>query len=334
MRHHLLVLFLSMLTSIPVFAEFKVSSQPIQASIYYPEYQYTATVVSEDNSMLSAEISTKLLKIHPKQGAIVEQNQLIAEFDCRDNKDQYRLLESNVSELQANLNLNQLQLTRLQNLKTKQLASEFAVDELLAQKQTLQAQLASLKTQQRLSQRQITRCSVFSPYKAVIAQIHAGQGQWLATGTPIVSLIKLDNAEVAVKVPVHHSSDKLIKSAKWQDDSIENKHAMQLELLRVSPNIETQSLMRTIWYKAPVDKLIGEQGQVIFTESIPHLSPNVLVLRNGKVGYFTVNGNQAKFNELAGAEIGRPAPLFSFDDNAMLIVDGQQLLQDGALIND
>lgn len=124
-----------------------VKTVAIEKAIFFPGYQFSATVVASEQSVINAEISAKLLKLIPKLDAVVNKGDKIAEFDCRDLKDDFSILTNTQRELEANLKLNKLQLNRVSNLKAKQLTSEFAVDELVAQQSVLSAQQASLKSQ-------------------------------------------------------------------------------------------------------------------------------------------------------------------------------------------
>lgn len=108
-----------------------------------------------------------------------------------------------------------------------------------------------------------------SPYKAVITQVMVGSGQWLSLESPIVQIEKLSDAEVVVKLPNRITNDDLFKTAVWLADSEKEASELPLELLRVSPYVERQSLMRSLWYRAPNGLLTWRTGtsQVYFSRS-------------------------------------------------------------------
>jgi|GEM_PF-2116448 len=303
-----------------------VQTRPIQDLVFFPVYEFSAEVISQSTSQISSQLSAQLKELSIKEGEVLPAGKVIARLDCRDFEDQLALTKISRNELLANLHLAELQYERLKNLQNRSLTSDASRDEALARKQVLEAQLNSLELQQRIHKRNIERCTIKAPFKGVIVEKMIGVGSWLNPGLPIVSIKQLEQAEIEVRVPLAINNVKTLSNAVWlnTDDSTTG-----LRLLRQSKALDPQSKMLRVWYKAPEDLLLGQQGVVLVQESISYLPADVLVQRHKQVGVFVVENQVAKFKVIEAAQIGRAAKLPAGWQSLNIVVEGQLGLQDG-----
>ena len=297
--------------------------------VYSPSYQFSGEVTAQSSSKISAQVSAELIQLPVQKGEILPAGKLIAAFDCRDLQDQLALTESSEKELLANLRLAELQFARLQNLQNRSLASDAAKDEALARKQSLESQLNSIRLQGTLNGRSIERCEVRAPYRAVVSEKYAGVGQWLAVGNPIIELQQLASAEIEVSMPLDLSKTMDLNKVVWKGETQD----YSLRLSRLSNVLNPQSKMRAVWFFAPQELILGEQGTVEITLSDKFLPAGVLVQRNQTVGVMVVENGQAQFTAIPTATIGRPAKLPAGWESLQIVTDGQQTLQEGDKVN-
>ena len=265
-----------------------------------------------------------------KVGEVLPAGTLIAKFDCRDYEDQLALTKTSRQELLANLNLAQLQYKRLKNLQNQSLASEASRDEALARKQVLEAQLSSLELQKQLHHRSIERCEIKAPYTGVVIKKLTGVGSWLNPGSPLVVIQQLEQTEIEVRIPLAINNIRALSNAVWLKN---DGSTMELKLLRQSKVLDPQSKMLRVWYQAPTNLLIGQQGVVSITDTHAYLPASVLVQRNKQIGVFAVENNLAKFKPIDNAVLGRPAKLPAGWDSLSIVVEGQLGLKDGDMVN-
>lgn len=296
---------------------------------YTPTYQFSGEVKAQSRSNISAQISAELIQLPVQKGDILPAGKLIAVFDCRDLQDQLALTQSSEKEILANLRLAELQFERLQNLQNRSLASDASKDEALARKQSLEAQLNSIRLQSKLNQRSIERCEIRAPYKAVVSEKYAGIGQWLAVGNPIIELQQLASAEIEVAMPLELSKTIDLNTVVWKGET----QVYGLRLSRLSNVLNSQSKMRSVWFVAPEEFILGEQGTVQMTFSDRFLPAGILVQRNHKVGVMVVENGKALFKAIPTATIGRPAKLPAGWESLQIVIDGQQSLQSSDKVN-
>jgi hypothetical protein len=76
---------------------------------------------------------------------------------------------------------------------------------------------------------------------------------------------------------------------------------------------------------------IGAAGRLIWRSRQPILAAQYLVRRDGQLGVFIVQEDQARFIALTQAQEGQPVAV-DLPPTTMLVVEGRQRLQDGDLI--
>ncbi|WP_321277494.1 efflux RND transporter periplasmic adaptor subunit [Thiomicrorhabdus indica] len=312
-------------------------AQPLQTKLvsellFYPEYRFSAEVEPRSVTTISAKINAELIEFVVKSGEEIPAGQVLARLNCEDLHDQLELNQANQQELQANLRLAQFQFDRLNALQGRQLTSDSTVDESLARKQALEAQSSALKIQAKLAQRAISRCEIRAPFRGVVRETFAGVGQWLTVGAPLLSFTQLEGAELAVQLPLslYQSNEfgALMSTAVLKQEG----QVIPLQDWRLAKQVEPQSKMMTVWFRAPKNLFIGQQTQIHFTHTAPFLPAGVLVQRNGQVGVFVVENQQVNFIALDDAQMGRPAKWPSdwlSKPHVKIVVDGQLRLQSG-----
>lgn len=306
---------------------YAVESQPLSELITHPEYRFSADIIPHTISVISSELNAKLQTILIRPGVSVTKGNILAELDCADTNAQLNQVLADQQAVNANLELTQLQLTRLQNLEDKQLVSTSQLDETKAQQKALQANFQSLKIAESSAKRAVSRCQIVAPYNAVVTQIKAGEGQWLGMGSPVFELYRTDKAEIEVAIPLELASQYQHQSALWSTNVSSQK---EVKWLRQSAVLESRQRMAKVWFEAPSKQPLGLAGTLVFKEPANYLPVEVIVNRMGEQGVFINQAGKAEFKVFESAQDGRPALVPShWDLNWQVIVKGQQRLQDG-----
>lgn len=317
-----------------IFAQ-KVETKTLSEVLIYPQNIYPAEVVSKTQSLLSSEVSARLLEVSVEQGDLVKKNQLLAVMDCRDIKAKLALNKSSQKEVEANLNLANAQVKRFRNLEKRQLASTSQLDELKAKQNSLKAQKSGLVIQAQIINREIARCEVRSPYKAVVTELKAGEGQWLGMGTPLLQLKRFDQAQVKAMLPKEFVLNHKIESLNWQSDLNDSAAEQKVNFLRFSLDIEPGQRMVKTWFAAPENSPLGLTGKLIYQDRQSHIPASLIVKRKGKLGAFIIENKQAVFKQLPSQEVGRPLPLpSSWNTSWRIVHQGQLRLQHGDMVDD
>lgn len=290
------------------------------------QHHFAATVISQNTTQLSSEISASIKQFHVRPGDRVEQGQALVSLDCRDAEDQLALLQSRLTETQSSLQQSQRLANRLGSLRERQLTDTLSVDDALSEVTRQQARLAAVNTEIQLAQRQISRCVIYAPFDAAITAQLAGEGERSSPGTLVLTLQQLSNAEIEVSLPV----DRFSLSAGLQAEFKTRGSIQPVALLRKSAVIDTLSRSQKFWFSAPNDITIGTSGELILTEPQPYLPAEYIVSRSGKLGVFLIKADKPTFVPLSNAQEGRPYPLTADLESAHIVIQGQQWLQAGS----
>lgn len=307
-----------------------VRVKPLGEALQKGFFSAPAEVVNEHHVALSVEVSAVLNALQVRVGDAVAQGQVIAQLDCQD----YRLIEEqakqSVKALSSQVLLARQQLTRTRTLQKSGSASI----ELLNQRQTelsaLTAQLKGQQAQVQQTHRNSERCTVTAPFDGVITQVMSAQGAWLSVGSPVVKILNIQQAEVSAHLlPEQLVSLQASKILSFTLAGIEYPLSVRASIPLINSAARTQQV-RLSFINEPA--LSGATGELVWQAAQPSLPPEFLVRRQGVLGMMLAKKNQAIFIALPTAKEGQSVQLKpgeSWEEGALLITQGQHVLQDG-----
>jgi len=196
-----------------VSAKSNVSATVLDASGY---------VVARRMATVAAKVTGRLEEVLIEEGMQVDKGQVLARLESTDADAQYALsqaqlgaAQSRLQEVQAQLGEAQTQVQRLAELVQQQLVSRAQYDQAIAARDTLQAQLISLKRSVEVSQRSlhiaeigVDNTVVRAPFAGVVISKDAQPGEIISplsagggfTRTGICTIVDMDSLEVEVDV--------------------------------------------------------------------------------------------------------------------------------------
>jgi hypothetical protein len=105
--------------------------------------------------------------------------------------------------------------------------------------------------------------------------------------------------------------------------------AIPLKLLRICPAIDPDARnVEARFAFAGEAAPPGASGRIAWRDPRPHLPPELVVRREGKLGVFVLENRHARFVPLPEAQERRPAPA-DFPPGTRIAVEGRHLLTDG-----
>lgn len=102
-----------------------------------------------------------------------------------------------------------------------------------------------------------------------------------------------------------------------------------LKLVRVSPAINRDARnveVRLAFAAAAAPP--GADGRIVWRDPRPHLPPELLSRREGRLGVFVLNDDHVRFLALPRAQEGRPVAVDMARD-ARIVIDGRHTLRGG-----
>lgn len=312
-----------------------VESAAFSALAIYPQHSAPATVVSDNHSRISAELTALILDVPVSVGDHVKKGALLARLDKRDFELALTREQAALRVVNANLELARYELKRARSLSKKQAVSEQLLkqreterDALLAQQQAQQAAIAQ-------AQRQIDKTEILAPFAAVIAERTAQVGELANPGMALLRIVDINNLELSAKLSATQA-DELIATLAAKNNAAEFMSAGQtyaVTLRVITPVLDTRArtrearlrFARSIPRQQP---LPGSAGKLQWSSAQASLPSSFISQRDGKLGVFTLAGNTARFVELPQATTGRPATAELAPDT-LIITEGRYRLRDG-----
>ena len=186
------------------------------------------------------------------------------------------------------------------------------------------------RTQLDSAERAVGKCTVRSPFPAIVRERLGQVGELAAPGSPLVALS--DTGRIVVSAQVQLKDAESLRKAgdvRFAGDG----GARALALLRISPAIAPQarSVEARLLFKGE-PAAAGASGSVIWRESRPHIPADLVVRREDRLGVFVDERGVARFHPLAEAQEGRPTPV-DLAPAERIVVTGQLALRDGQRLN-
>ncbi len=282
-----------------------VTVVPLETLLFHPAREAPATVVSLNDSLISAEIAGKVEEVTRRPGDEVREGDLLARLDCSTYVIARERAEAAMEAAKARFKYARQRfkdaekLVKARNISSdefNQRSSEF--NRLAAELNVHQADLEEAKWQE-------SRCTIKAPFDAVVTARKASRGDYATPGTPIVRLVDLNNLEVSAQIQQQDIAE--MEKARALEFRMGQEH-FPLRLRAIVPMLKSRIRSYEARYlftgeEAPP----GAAGRLYWESPEPHIPANFLVQRNGQLGLFLYDEGIARFHAIPGAVQGLPA---------------------------
>lgn len=258
---------------------------------------FTGDLTAKEQTMISAEVDAKILKVWVEEGQLVKSGQVLADLDTQELLQAVNQQNAQVSAAKARLDLDKQKMDKQAELLKEGFVSKIAYDELVS---NYQSSLDNYKAQQAMlkrSQKQLADTHIIAPFSGVVYQKNIQQGQLALKNTKLFALANLDNLEIKAAI----SSDQINKIAIGQKVVFHvetNKQDYSGVISRVNQVSEagTRSYMVYIDFDNKISGLKAGQfvkGQIILNGLENQLIVNCDTIRTNESGtyIFTLNQN-------------------------------------------
>lgn len=149
---------------------------------------------------VGARISGRVEKLFANIGDIVKKGQLIAQIEQEDLKAKVNETKMNLKVVEANLDLAQKNLQRMQNLYAKDFVSKDKVDVAERDFKAAQAQASQIRESIRYNETQMSYANIYAPISGVIASVSTQQGETVSASSlnvpTFVTIVDLNRLEI------------------------------------------------------------------------------------------------------------------------------------------
>jgi len=295
----------------------------------YPQREAFATVISLNDSRIAAEVTARIVEIPVEVGQVVPKGATLARLDSRDYVLAAERFAATLESASSADKLARQRLTRARQLVDEGFISPEALDQRESEARTAAAQLKAAQAELATARRNIRKCLVRSPFKAIIQERIGQVGEIATPGTPLVRVLDASRIEVSARV----QPDLVAELEKSKQINFESRAgSFELKLRRIAPAIDPRERSQEARFRFVGDSALpGTAGRVVWLSAQAHLPADLVLRRAGKLGVFVAKGNRATFVPLPLAQEGRPAPAGLAATDAV-ITEGRYQLQDGDVI--
>jgi RND family efflux transporter MFP subunit len=325
-----LIIFLGLLLIIP-----SVSSQEnvgvrvalLSEIATHPLKSAPASVLSLNESIISAEISSRVVDIPVRVGDTVKNGDKLVRLDCVNYDLAVNQISASVESLKIRATLARKQLNRTQSLRENDTVSEDALDQRTVDLAVLESETTSMLAALHMAKVDQDQCTVSSPFLAVITERISAVGQFAGLGTPLVKILDIENIEVSAQISTTEIAQ-LLATNELYFSNTEEKFPVVIRTVLPVINHETRNQdVRLLFSEKRA--IAGASGKLFWVDTRPYISAKFLVEREGKLGIFLDEGGVAMFHIIPGAQPGRGTPV-KLPDNTRIIIDGHYSLRDNS----
>lgn len=303
-----------------------VSVKLLSELVVQAERDAPASTLSLNQSRLSAEVTAVIESIPAQVGMLVEAGALLVQLESRDYQLALKRSTAAHQSVQARIKLAEFQHQRARELYTKKFASEDTLTQRATELTVLKAELAGAQAQLDSARRDLEKCRITAPFRAVVVERNAQLGELAVPGTPLVAVIDVEHLEVSAQI---QTKDAVSLESAAAVTFVSQGHNYSTRLLRLSPAVDSTTRTRKARLAFMTDSApSGTEGRIVWHGLQPLLPAELISRRNGQLGVFIAERDLARFVVLEQAQEGRPAPIdWSLDTR--IILDGRFGLQDG-----
>lgn len=302
-----------------------VRAVPLSELAIYPSRSAPATVVSSNESVISAEIAARVVAFLPRVGDVVEAGATIARLDCRDYELELVRARADLEVLQARLDLARRRLDRARELTARQSLAVEVMDEREAESAVLEAEIKGGEARIAQAEVAVSRCAVDSPFRALVRERLAPVGQYARVGDAVAGLIDVVDLELAAEVQASDVAAVADNAAlAFVADGVRYPVRLRVPVAAIDTRTRTQELRLTFEGPPP---LSGAAGTLVWHDARPHVPGMALVDRDGELGVFVVDAGRARFVAVPLAQAGR-ASAVDLPASSLIVVEGQYGLID------
>lgn len=306
-----------------------VTWQPLSALRVQAEREAPAAALSLNESRIASEVTARVRAIPVQVGEVVEADAVLVELEPHDAQLALQRAQAALTSVQARIRLAEFQLQRARELHKRNFASEDTLTQRETELDVLRAERAGAEAQVASARRELAKCTVRAPYRAIVHERSAQLGELAAPGTPLLTLIDVSRIEVSAQIqPKDSASLQTVEAITFV--APDGRHP--LRLLRISPAVDRATRTREArlgFIEAPAAP--GTEGSIRWRADGDLLPADLLTRRGGRLGVFIADGDTARFVVLEQAQEGRPAAVDLAPDTR-IILEGRFSLQDGQKI--
>lgn len=204
-------------------ADLEMQVNPFEYEVVEPQtlqriVRVSGTLQPAQRSQIATQVSGKIEEVAVRPGDRVAEGDLLVQIDVEQLRLQLDLQRSTQAATQSQLTLAQAQLDRVRTLVERGVATTSDLDSAETSVVGLEAQVAALSDQVSAAELNLAQTTVRAPFSGIVSGRSVDAGQFVSTGTPLLSIVDLSTVELDAQAPV--SAGALVSVGQTVDVSV------------------------------------------------------------------------------------------------------------------
>jgi RND family efflux transporter MFP subunit len=172
-----------------------------QSDTVIKQVPLSGTVTSARIAQLSSEISGLVEKVNVEVGDSIQTGAVLIELDREIEEFTLEALRAATAQVQAELADAKRRYQDAKRLRQQKSISENELRLLEAEVEVDAATLKQKRAEERRQQARVDRHTLRAPFSGVISDRRTETGEWIEPGTPVITLIAVDDLRIEMRVP-------------------------------------------------------------------------------------------------------------------------------------
>lgn len=172
------------------------TSQQVQT-----ELESVGRLVSKNTPLLSSEVNARVVEVLVEDGLAVEQGQVLIRLDTTTFELAREEGRAAIRSLQISIANEERRVKRYRNLKSTNAMSQERLDDAEAKLAADRAAMTAAEARLAIAQDQLDKAALVSPVSGVVQRRHVSVGDYVKTGTPLVTLTDTQNLRAELPFP-------------------------------------------------------------------------------------------------------------------------------------
>ncbi len=329
------------------YRHFKQTSAPAQAAVPAPraagvpvevakieratvneEVEALGTLAADESVVIAPEIAGRVIALGFKEGERVEKGQLLVKLDTA-------ILDAELKQLQADLNLARDTFERNRSLSQRGVGTQVALDEATAK-------LASAEARVQLSQAKLAQSAMMAPFNGVVGLRSVSVGDYVSVGKTLITLTNIDPIKVDFRVPeIFLAQVKLGQSISLKVDAVPGRD-FQGRIFAVDPVVDVNGRAIRLRATVPNADLVLKPGLFARVTIVVDRRENAMLIPEsavvpdgiGKIVYIVENGKAKRVAVVLGKRLpGKVEIVKGLTPQMIVVSSGQMRLRDGSIVS-
>ena len=298
----------------------RVTTQALSELLFTTNYSAPATIVSLNDSDISAEIQARAIKINAVVGEQIKKGKLLVELDCRSYINTRQQAEAALNLSKVKRDLARKQLTRNTRLFQRGALPRESLDVAESEILSSNADISLKQTSIDSAKIAISKCKIYAPFSGQVTEKQVQQGQIVSPGTPLIQLLETASLEVEAEL----SQQELAQAKASNQLRFTTKGEFRDVTIRtVIRQLSSASNTQRVRLKIETDDSIiaGLNGRLQWKDSARKIPPEYMVRRGDALGLMLEQNGIAKFHPIKNATEGQPVAVNLLSSSRVIIVN-------------